>query len=220
MRPWQLVAAVAAAAVISACSDASIPTEPQIPSTLSPAQSTVVSAIPDNDPGPPFYAITGNGGFVPHTSDWAAIPFHRSLACVPAGANLLTLSVPAAFGCQLTVHGHAHWENGPGIDLAPRQTRLSGSAVPIVFVRWSQLSAAIGDGTLTLPELLALPSSIVGTASHYSETAIYGISGPLGPGRGMYKITASGSLSDGRSFRLHVNEVLGELRVVQISFGG
>jgi hypothetical protein len=34
----------------------------------------------------------------------------------------------------------------------------------------------------------------------------------------MYKISARGVLSDGRSFRLHVNEVLGELRVVEIEF--
>jgi hypothetical protein len=32
------------------------------------------------------------------------------------------------------------------------------------------------------------------------------------------QITGAGTLPDGRTFRLHVNEVLGELRVVEIDF--
>ena len=120
--------------------------------------------------------------------------------------------------CPLTVSGHAHWETGPGIDLAPRQSQLSGSAVPIVFAAWSAVQAATADGVLTLPELLALPSAVIGTATQYTETDIFGISGPLGAGRGMYKITARGTLSNGHSFSVHVNEVLGELRVVEIKF--
>lgn len=218
MRSSHRIAASVAAAIVTACSDSRVPTEPLRPASLPPTRATIVSAVPEEDPGPPFYAIAGNGGFIPHTAEWAAVPFHRSLACVPAGANLLVVSIPNAFFCALTVQGHAHWENGPGIDLAPRQTKLSGEAVPIVFVRWSQVSAAVADGVLTLPELLALPSAIVGTASRYTETDIFGISGPLGAGRGMYKISAAGTLSDGRSFRLHVNEVLGELQVVEIDF--
>ena len=77
---------------------------------------------------------------------------------------------------------------------------------------------ATADGVLTLPELLALPSAVIGTANQYTETDIFGISGPLGAGRGMYKITARGTLPNGHAFSLHVNEVLGELRVVEIKF--
>jgi hypothetical protein len=90
--------------------------------------------------------------------------------------------------------------------------------VPIVFVAWPEVQAAVAGG-LTLTELLALPSAMIGHADFYKETDIFGISGPLGAGRGMYKINASGTLEDSRSFVLHVNEVLGELRVVRIEFG-
>jgi len=219
MRTWKLTALASAMCTATACTDASPLNEPR--KALVPAErlATVVTKVPAEDPGPPFYAASGNGGFLPHTDMWVAIPFERSLACVPSAANLLTIDVPGAFGCAMTVSGHAHWETGPGIDLAPRQSDLSGTAVPIVFAKWSEVQAAIGDGKLTLPELLALPSAIVGTASQYVETDIFGISGPLGAGRGMYKITASGSLVGGGSFRLHVNEVLGDLRVVEIKFG-
>jgi len=218
MRISNLFALAVVAGSIVACSD---PLNPSAPSTvLSPSsrQATIVSRIPAQDPGPPYYAISGNGGFIPHSDTWAAIPFERSLSCVPGGANLLQVDF-SAFGCQLTVSGTVHWENGPFEDLAPRQTDLSGNAVPIIFVAWSEVQAAAADGTLTLNDLLALPSAVVGTANQYVETDIFGISGPLGAGRGMYKITARGSLSDGRSFRMHVNEVLGELQVVEIKFG-
>jgi hypothetical protein len=179
----------------------------------------IVLKFPEQSPGAPFYAISGNGGFVPTDGEWAAIPFHRELDCVPLGANLLQLAIPFAFGCELTVEGVEHWENGPFVDLAPRETQSFGlGAVPIVFARWSEVEPALAGG-LTLEELLSLPSAIIGTALFYKETDIFGISGPHGPGRGSYKINARGSLSDGRKFSLLVNEVLGQVQEIQISFG-
>jgi hypothetical protein len=175
--------------------------------------------VPAESPGPPYYAISANGGFIPHDGEWAAIPFLRELACVPVDQDLLAFPVFAAFACPLTVQGHERWQNAPGVDLAPRQTQFIGTgAVPIIFARWSELQAAAAD-PLGFSELLALPSAIVGTADFYKETDILGISGPHGAGKGSYKINARGTLDDGRPFRLHVNEVLGELRVVQITFG-
>lgn len=180
----------------------------------------VVLMVPEQSPGAPFYAISANGGFIPHDGTWAAIPFHREPGCVPEGTNLLEIVGPSAFGCTLTVEGFEHWENGPLVDPAPRQTVFFGlGAVPIIFVEWAVLEPALAGG-LTLPELATLPTAIVGTATFYKEVDILGISGPHGPGKGSYKITARGSLSDNRSFSLHVNEVLGSLRVVQITFGG
>jgi len=199
-------------ACLIACSDQVGPAgvEP-VPSPA--ADIVIVSA------GPPFYTIAANGGFIPHTDSWAALPFLRELGCVPHDVNLLEIVGGAAFSCAATIRGHEHWENGPGMDIAPRQTVFKGlGAVPIVFVSWTEIQGAVADGELTLPELLALPSVITGTAHVYNETDIFGISGPLGAGRGMYKISARGDLSDGRSFRLHVNEVLGEVRVVEIEF--
>ena len=182
------------------------------------AARDVVFMIPEESPGPPFYAVSGNGGFIPNDGTWAAIPFDRQLSCVPGGADLLQIVGPSAFQCSLAVEGHEHWENGPRVDPAPRQTVLFGlGAVPIIFVRWSESAPALTGG-LTLSELLALPSAIIGTAAFYKETDVIGISGPHGAGRGSYKINATGYLSNGRAFSLHVDEVLGQLRVVQISF--
>jgi hypothetical protein len=182
------------------------------------ASPSIVLEVPDESPGPPFWAISGNGGFIPNDGEWAAIPFLRELGCVPPAENLLVPTVPAPFFCTLTVRGHEHWETGPGIDLAPRQTQFLGlGAVPIVFALWTEVQAAAGGG-LSLNELLALPSAIVGSAGFYKETDILGISGPLGAGRGSYKINASGTLADARTFSLHVDEVLGELKVVRIVF--
>jgi hypothetical protein len=207
---------IAAAAMASACAD---PVEPTEALTVVPGASVVLK-VPTHSPGPPFYAIIANGAFLPHDGDWAAVPFVRELACVPADVNLLAIVGPPAFGCTLTVEGHEHWQNGPGLDPAPRQTIYTGlGAVPIVFVHLAEVQAAMADGVLTLPELLGLPSVIPGTADVYRETDILGVSGPLGPGRGMYKIMARGTLSTGPSFDLMVNEVLGQLQVVRITFG-
>jgi hypothetical protein len=182
-------------------------------------RTSVVFQTPDESPGPPFWSISANGGFIPNDGEWAAIPFLRELSCVPPAQDLLVLAGPAAFGCTLTIEGHEHWENGPGVDPAPRQTVYRGlGAVPIVFVEWSEVQGATAGG-LTLPELLALPSAVIGQADRYHETDVYGVSGPLGPGRGMYKIMARGTLEGGGSFSLQVNEVLGELQTVRIELG-
>ena len=229
MTVRMLVALTAAtvAAMAAACSDAPTRPAPVAEKVAAAgdggtpthqAAPSILLRVPEDSPGPPFYAITGNGGFIPHDTQWGAIPFVRSLGCVPSGQNLMVPAIPAAFGCSLTVEGHEHWETGPGIDIAPRQTQFMGlGAVPIVFARWAELQPATAGG-LTLAELRALPSALEGTADFYKETDILGISGPLGAGRGAYKISARGRLDDGRSFRLHVDEVLGELRVVEIEF--
>ena len=218
-----VVLAAAGAAAIAGCSPG--PTNPTgIVSAAAVVQASqagpsLLLNVPEESPGPPFYAISGNGGFIPHDGEWAALPFLRELACVPPGQNLLVIAAPAAFGCALTVQGHEHWQNGPGIDPAPRQTQFrQRGLVPIVFARWNEVQPAMTGG-MSLAELLALPSAIIALADFYEETNILGISGPHGAGRGSYKINASGTFSDGRPFRLHVNEVLGELRVVQIEFG-
>jgi hypothetical protein len=200
-----------AAALLAACSETA---DVAAPGIVAPPHFDVVF----ESAGPPFYAVSGNGGFIPHTETWAALPFQRRLSCVPAEANLLESDF-SAFGCQATVQGHEHWENGPPVDPAPRQTVFRGlGAVPVIFAPWPDLQAAIADEELTLTELLQLPQVRIGSAHTYQETDILGISGPLGAGRGMYKINARGTLLSGGSFRLHVNEVLGEQRVVQITF--
>jgi hypothetical protein len=59
---------------------------------------------------------------------------------------------------------------------------------------------------LTLPELLALPSAMVGSADRL--TALY-VNGPPPEDRPMNELSASGTLPDGRAFRIHANESMG-----------
>lgn len=219
----KLLALVGAVALTAACSDGPAApggaTDESVDEIGPNSEVYVVFKTPEESPGPPFWTILANGGFLPNDGEWAALPFLRDLSCVPPGQDLGVIVGPPAFGCTLTVEGHEHWQNGPGIDPAPRQTVYRGlGAVPIVFVKLSEVDAAMAGGLL-LPELMGLPSAIVGHADHYKEVDILGVSGPLGPGRGMYKIQARGELEDGRSFTMHVNEVLGELQRVRIDFG-
>lgn len=225
---WKPVTLAAALLLAAGCSESATAPEDAAPSpspapVTSGGEALVVFQVPQESPGPPFWTILANGGFVPTDGEWAALPFLRDYTapgCIPPGQDLSVIVGPPAFGCPLTVEGHEHWQNGPGTDPAPRQTVYRGlGAVPIVFVELAELEPALAGG-LTLAELLALPSAIVGHADRYGETDILGVSGPLGPGRGMYKIQARGELTDGRSFTLHVNEVLGELQKVRIDFGG
>lgn len=217
-----------AAAVLGAAACGDSPTAPDVdvpdvesPEAFTPSTS-IVFDVPTESPGPPFWTILANGGFLPDDGTWAAVPFLRDYTapdCIPPGQDLAVIAGPVAFACPLTVEGHEHWQNGPGSDPAPRQTKYRGLGdVPIVFVRLSEIQPALSGG-LQLAELLDLSSAIVGHASRYEETDILGVSGPLGPGRGMYKISAAGRLEDGRSFSLHVNEVLGGLKRVRIALG-
>jgi hypothetical protein len=188
------------------------------PAPASEFGPSILLKVPGDSPGPPFYALSGNGGFVPHDGQWAVFPFVRELGCVPPAQDLLVLAAPAAFGCALTVEGHEHWQNGPGIDPAPRQTQFHGlGSVPMIFARWSEVQTAMSGG-LEFTELMALPSVRPGTASFYKETNVLGISGPHGAGKGSYTFSARGRLADQTPFSVLVNEVLGELRVVQIRF--
>lgn len=156
--------------------------------------------VPEESPGIPAYARLGGPEIAPHTDQWAAIVFYRDPACVPSGFNLLNFfDVPRAFGCPLTVEGFEIWENGPGQDPAPRLSKLRDAGpVPVWFVSWPELQAAVADGVLTIAELRARPSLITGLASRFRETLRPSESNR----RGMINLGASGRLSDGRSFKL------------------
>jgi hypothetical protein len=165
----------------------------------------------------PFYArIEHNEVF--HDGEWAVVVFYRPPSCVPADFNLLDqFDVPGAFQCgPATVGGFTLWDNGPGIDPAPSQVRLDGHDVPVWFVLWSELQVGISDGVLTLGELQAMPSLLVGSAGFYSET-IHPFQATT---KGMVVLTASGSLDDGGNFFVHaiLNFASGRAPEVQIQF--
>ena len=128
-------------------------------------------AFPEDDPGPPFYARIRHN-FAIHNGQWAAIFFYRSPTCVPAGFNLLQLfNAPAAFGCPLPVEGFAVYDQAPPPPgVSPKQAKTFGlGAVPVWFVRWNDLQAAVADGVLTIQDLAQM-NPIVGSAALFRET--------------------------------------------------
>lgn len=170
------------------------------------AHAAVRLEVPEESPGGPFYARAGGASLPPHTEEWAAIVFYRDPSCIPLGFNLLNFfdQPPRPFGCPLTVEGFEVWRNGPGQDLAPMQSELRDAGlVPVWFVSWPELQAAAAGG-LTITELAALPSLITGYADQFKETLH-----PTQAGRNtaQHQMTASGTLSDGRSFRLQFTAV-------------
>jgi hypothetical protein len=165
------------------------------------ASAQVRIVFPAEHPGGPFYARIEPNSIAPHTDEWAAIVFYRSPACVPPDFNLLDFfHVPQAFACQLTVDGFFIWRNDPPpIDAPPMMIVSRGTgSVPIWFVSWPQLQAAVADDNLTLTELLAMDSLIVGSAHQFHET-LHPTDGAVNP---RIVITAKGTLSDGRTFHL------------------
>ena len=157
----------------------------------------------------PFYArITtiGTPDQIFHDDEWAVIVFYRPPECVPDDFNLLTFfdfpgpSGPGAFGCNPpTTEGFNLWRNGPGVDPAPFLAVTHGlGAVPVWFIRWPVLEAAVQDGVLTMGELEALPSEslIIGSADYFHQVLQPHDAAPVP----MTQFVARGSLQDGRSF--------------------
>jgi hypothetical protein len=170
------------------------------------ADAAIRIEVPEQGPGIPAYARIGEpaGPFAYHDGTWAAIVFYRLPECVPREFNLLTFfDIPRAFACPLTMRGFEIWKNGlPPVDFAPIHTELRGlGAVPIWFVRWSELQTAIADGTLTIAELWTLPSLRIGSASFFQES-LQPVGAPAV--RRSLQIVAHGLLSNGTSFQLEV----------------
>ena len=152
--------------------------------------------VPAEDPGPPFYVRGLND------DAWAAVFFVRDPGCVPGELNLLgPPDVPAVFGCPLRLEGSVTYENGPA-DLIPRMAILDESApLTVWFMTATDLAAAAADGTITKAELQARPSLLVGTATRYRE-----VIHPLPAANTEVLVTNStGTLSDGRRFRVHAS---------------
>lgn len=189
-------------------------------STIALYGNVVLPFSPTLGGGGPFYARIELVDGVPlvHTDGkWAAITFYRAPETVPADFNLLDFfDAPRAFDSPLTVEGFEIWRNGPWAgDQSPVQVVSYGlGAVPIWFVDWSELQAAIGDGTLTMGELASLPSLMKGSALYFKET--------LHPFQGAKQtkteIVARGTLDGGGSFFFQVEETHNQLKHVKIEF--
>jgi hypothetical protein len=169
------------------------------------AGAPVIRQVPSaGEPGAPFYTpvfINGPSGFVPTDGTWVGIHFYRDPSCIPGDFNLLKVfDPPAAFGCSLTITGET-WRHESD-DRAPFQEHYSGAgAVPIYFVRLTDLSAATGDDVLTIGELHGI--ALVGHASFY-RGVIHNSS--QAANHGHETVTARGQLENGRSFHFHFDE--------------
>ena len=194
-------------------------------SQVSAAQNGLVRTIwpSAEDPGPPFYArIDLEPPHILSDGEWAAIVFYRDPGCVPAGFNLLLFfDAPAAFSCPLAVHGTSFWRE-PFIG-APKIANSSGDgAVPVWFVPLEAANQATQDGFLSVSELAGLEGLLVGYADKFDEVLH---PSPLPPELGggghpspKLTINAQGQLEDGRQFNLHISEVKGEIKSIQIQF--
>jgi hypothetical protein len=167
----------------------------------------------------PFYARIERGEIF-HTDEWAAIVFYRPPQCVPNEPgeefNLLDFyDWDNAFGCDPpTTDGFMIWDGEPGLS-DPIQIKLRGlGAVPVWFVAWPELEAAIADDSLIMSELEEMSSLLTGSASFYTETLH-----PTGVVQvPMINYVAHGLLDDGRSFKVHVTLVTGSHTDVRITF--
>ena len=203
-----LTQALALSLMAAACSDPLTPSAPGgVPSALMAGASLAAGGptirhYPGESPGPPYYALLDRG-YVPNDGVWAGIVFVRSPECVPSGFNLLDfLNPPAAFGCALTVEGEAWWHDPlvpPAFQLHERGT----GAVPVYFVRWSEIETAIADDLLTIGELQSLPSLLIGSAS-YLQHVVHNAN--QAANHGHESLVSRGTLEDGRAFEFRFNE--------------
>lgn len=171
--------------------------------------------MPDQDPGPPFYARVGLQFLA--SEGWLAIPFYRPPSCVPADFNLLEFyhfpgpGGPGAFLCPLNMTGTLLIEPDAPLGTFPKTVSLTGDNVPVWFVPEEAFMAAAGDGTVTMAELSAL-NPLRGTATHYHET--------LKPREEDHQIviTSGGHLEDGRKFTFNLNHRGTEIVTIRIAF--
>ena len=144
---------------------------------LAPSQArTAIPTLIDQSSGKPepaglpFYARLERTFQPIHSDEWAAIVFYRQPSCVPSGFNLLDfLDIPRVFGCPLTVDGFQIWKDP--FPALPIQVNIAGlGAVPIWFVSWVELQAAMADDLVTIGELQGLNSLVVGSANSVPRT--------------------------------------------------
>src|SRR5262245_23727008 len=173
-----------------------------IPEDISPSVYTS-----PNGPSPFLPGVVQDG-------EWAAIPFYRPPECIPVDFNLMDWfdNSLAALDCPFLLEGFGIWPGKDPIGF-PQSTQLRGlGAVPVWFVRWSELQEAMADGVLTIGELASLPSLRTGIATTYEEQLHY-----LPPHHVSHStMVAHGTLDDGGSFSFYAIEIQLEWQQVVI----
>lgn len=207
-------AALILSLLLTACGDTE-PTGSQEPTPSLAKGGFVVKSIPDEDPGPPFYARVG--AQILTDGNWVAIPFYRPPACVPADFNLLEFyHFPGpggwgAFLCPLTVTGMLLIEPDAPLGTFPRQVNMRGDNVPVWFAPHAAFMAAADDGVMTMAELEAL-NPLKGIATRFHEM--------LHPRDENHRIviTSGGLLDDGRNFTFNLTHLGTEIVSIRIMF--
>lgn len=184
-----------------------------------PQDELIELNIPEDDPGPPFYArVTPIMNEFFHSNGWLAIPFYREPDCIPPDFDLLGLyhfsseSDPGAFGCPLLLEGVAYIEPDAPPNSFPKHVTMQGlGAVPVWFVPMERFEPAVADEELTLAELKALDPQF-GTATSFKEE--------LRPRAEDHNIdiASEGTLNDGRSFRFNLLHTGDTIERIEIAF--
>ena len=175
-------------------------------------------SIPEDIAPSVYTSPNGPSPFLPgviQDGEWAAIPFYRPPECVPIDFNLMNWfdESQAALDCPFLVEGFGIW---PGTEPTgfPRSTHLRGlGAVPVWFVRWSELQEAMADGELYILELATLPSLRIGTATLYAEELHYQPPHHVSHST----MVGAGTLEGGGSFAFYAIEIDLEYREVRIA---
>ncbi|MHC4550416.1 MAG: hypothetical protein ACYTEZ_16735 [Planctomycetota bacterium] len=168
--------------------------------------------FPKDFPGPPVYAEIGPGLVAFHTDTWAMIPFWRDPTGVPADFNLLDFfDNPGAFGAPLTIEGFVIRDAPTGPPIMAEYRGLPG--MPVWFIAWPELQAAMADGMLKIGDLLAMNSLQQGVADYFHERFHpQGTDHPT-----THVIVTHGSLPDGRRFAAEFahgrGDIVGQERV-------
>jgi hypothetical protein len=94
------------------------------------------------------------------------------------------------------------------LDFIPLEEHDQGlGAVPVWFVKLSEIQAATADNKLTITEILAMPSLRKGLASEFQLVELYGGLRPQGFGNGSIEVTAKGLFQDGTPFQFEFKEM-------------
>lgn len=204
------IALLLGAALLPGCSDQPLPSDPLAPDA--PALN-VRLVMGEDSPGPPFYSPIQQGWF-PMTEEWAAVAWLRETHCVPDDFDIMSLfdltilfppdvpsPGPRPFFCPLTIGGHEIWNtNPPDPSVGPLNITAKGlGAVPIWFVRTSQLLPELADGVLTIADLESMSSLRIGYADRFTLSQQTGVARGR-PGEGKINIAATGRLEDGTTF--------------------
>ena len=184
------------------------------------AEAQVRLKFPEQVSGGPAYARVETP-FLIHTDEWAAVVMYREPTCIPEDFNLLQVldfqgfpDNPRVFRCPLTVEGFEMRESPEPIGFPKLVFTRGTGAVPVWFIRWPELEAAIADGVLKIGDLRNMTSLEIGYASFFEETLDFSASGA----NQRLVMVAAGTLLNGQHFQLQFTLAGGVTHQVKIDF--